>query len=123
MCLASNHGNSLPRQHPGTFWILSIDFLLAPDMLQAQQLQVEAENSLKHAKREAAALLLDKERLHAQLHQQQAAATGASVGTPVPNVPQVKSYPQPCLDRRRLFFNVANASDATPCCNRACSEI
>ena len=66
-------------------------------MLQAQHLQAEAErqvahlnNSLKQAERQAVALSLDKERLHAQLQQQAAAAaTGAPVGDPMQNVAQV----------------------------------
>lgn len=66
-------------------------------MLQAQQLQAEAErqvahlnSSLKQSERQAAALSSDKERLHAQLLQRQAAAaTGAPVGAPLQNIPQV----------------------------------
>lgn len=64
-------------------------------MLQAQQLQAEADrqvahlnNSLKQAERQAAALSLDKERLQAQL-QQQAAATGAPGEGPVQNISHV----------------------------------
>ena len=58
-------------------------------MLQAQQLQAEADrqvadltNSLKQAQSQAAALSSDKDRLHAQLNQHQAAA-------PVQTIPQV----------------------------------
>ena len=66
-------------------------------VLQAQQLQADADrqasqlkNSLKQAEGQSAALLLDKERLHAQLqHQQAAAADGPPVGAPVQTVPQV----------------------------------
>ena len=76
---------------------------LAPDMLQAQQLQAEADrqvahlnNSLKQAERQAAALSLEKKSLQAQL-QQQAAATGASGGGPMQNVPHVSLAYKSCL--------------------------
>lgn len=76
-------------------------FLLAPGLLQAQQVQAEADRQVAHlttsiqqAQSQAAALSVDKERLHAQLlQQQQAAAAGPAVGVPgVPAIPQV-SFP------------------------------
>ena len=75
-----------------------VPFDPAPDMLQVQQLQAEADNSLKQAKSQAAALSLEKERLHAQLQHQQQAATGAPVEVPVQNTPQVNSNSELCLD-------------------------
>ena len=75
-------------------------------VLQAQQLQAMADrqaaqlkSSLKQAVGQAAALLLDKERLHAQLqHQQAAAADGTPVGAPVQTVPQVSQHLQHHVD-------------------------
>lgn len=77
-------------------------------MLQAQQLQAQADrqaaqlkDSLKQAEGQAASLLLDKERLHAQLQHQQAAAAETSVGAPIQTAPQVSKnlqhHVQPAL--------------------------
>lgn len=67
----------------------------APLCLQAQQVQAEADkqvvhltSSLQQAQSQAAALSVEKERLHAQL-QQQAAPAGPAMEAPLPNIPQV----------------------------------
>ena len=77
-------------------------------LLQAQQVQAEADrklvhltNSLQQTQSQAAALSADKERLHAQL--QQAAVAGPAVGDPVANVPQV-SLAKYCVKHRGTLW-------------------
>lgn len=84
-------------------------------LLQAQQLQAEAarqaahlKDSLKQAEGQAAALLLDKERLHAQLQHQQAAAAETPVGNPVQTIPQVSQKLQYCVDASARTLAVGN---------------